>query len=239
MHKVAIVGRPNVGKSSLFNRLIGRREAVVADLPGVTRDAKEGLMLHQNHRITLIDTGGLWSGDEWEDAIREKAEWAMEGAQAVIFVLDPREGLSAADYEVTDWLRRLGKPVIIAANKIDSPKHEVYMAELWGLGFGEPIAISAEHARGLDDLLDPDVPGIGDRPLALAAKLGVTLATSAEVVTASRGLKLRAEVNVSESITLASGETELVFGEKHTGADGSALKVPSAFLIAPQTIRAL
>ncbi|MFT2720065.1 ribosome biogenesis GTPase Der [Deinococcus sp. A31D244] len=154
MHKVAIVGRPNVGKSSLFNRLIGRREAVVADLPGVTRDAKEGLMLHQNHRITLIDTGGLWSGDEWEDAIREKAEWAMEGAQAVIFVLDPREGLSAADYEVTDWLRRLGKPVIIAANKIDSPKHEVYMAELWGLGFGEPIAISAEHARGLDDLLD-------------------------------------------------------------------------------------
>ena len=154
MHKVAIVGRPNVGKSSLFNRLIGRREAVVADLPGVTRDAKEGLMLHQNHRITLIDTGGLWSGDEWEDAIREKAEWAMEGAQAVIFVLDPREGLSAADYEVTDWLRRLGKPVIIAANKIDSPKHEVYMAELWGLGFGEPVAISAEHARGLDDLLD-------------------------------------------------------------------------------------
>ncbi|WP_291432279.1 ribosome biogenesis GTPase Der [Deinococcus sp.] len=154
MHKVAIVGRPNVGKSSLFNRLIGRREAVVADLPGVTRDAKEGLMLHQNHRITLIDTGGLWSGDEWEDAIREKAEWAMEGAQAVIFVLDPREGLSAADYEVTDWLRRLGKPVIIAANKIDSPKHEVYMADLWGLGFGEPIAISAEHARGLDDLLD-------------------------------------------------------------------------------------
>ena len=154
MHKVAIVGRPNVGKSSLFNRLIGRREAVVADLPGVTRDAKEGLMLHQNHRITLIDTGGLWSGDEWEDAIREKAEWAMEGAQAVIFVLDPREGLSAADYEVTDWLRRLGKPVIIAANKIDSPKHEVYMAELWGRGFGEPIAISAEHARGLDDLLD-------------------------------------------------------------------------------------
>ena len=96
MHKVSIVGRPNVGKSSLFNRLVGRREAVVADFPGVTRDAKEGTMLYQNHRITLIDTGGLWSGDEWEQAIREKAEWAMEGSQAVIFVLDPREGLSAA-----------------------------------------------------------------------------------------------------------------------------------------------
>ncbi|MFC4452940.1 ribosome biogenesis GTPase Der [Deinococcus sonorensis] len=154
MHKVAIVGRPNVGKSSLFNRLVGRREAVVADFPGVTRDAKEGLMMHQNHRIVLIDTGGLWSGDEWEQAIREKAEWAMEGAQAVVFVLDPREGLSAADYEVADWLRRLGKPVILTANKIDSPKHEVHMAELWGLGLGDPVPISAEHARGLDELMD-------------------------------------------------------------------------------------
>ncbi|WP_293909932.1 ribosome biogenesis GTPase Der [Deinococcus sp.] len=154
MHKVAIVGRPNVGKSSLFNRLVGRREAVVADFPGVTRDAKEGLMMYQNHRIILIDTGGLWSGDEWEQAIREKAEWAMEGAQSVIFVTDPREGLTTADYEVADWLRKLGKPVIIAANKIDSPKHETYLAELWGLGFGDPVALSAEHARGLDDLLD-------------------------------------------------------------------------------------
>ena len=154
MHKIAIVGRPNVGKSSLFNRLIGRREAVVADFPGVTRDAKEGTMLYQNHRITLIDTGGLWSGDEWEQAIREKAEWAMEGSQAVIFVLDPREGLSAADYEVAEWLRRLGKPVILIANKIDSITHNSYLAELWGLGFGEPLPVSAEHARGLDDLMD-------------------------------------------------------------------------------------
>ncbi|GGJ74386.1 ribosome biogenesis GTPase Der [Deinococcus aquiradiocola] len=154
MHKVAIVGRPNVGKSSLFNRLVGRREAVVADFPGVTRDAKEGTMLYQNHRITLIDTGGLWSGDEWEQAIREKAEWAMEGSQAVIFVLDPREGLSAADYEVAEWLRRLGKPVILIANKIDSVTHNSYLAELWGLGFGEPLPVSAEHARGLDDLMD-------------------------------------------------------------------------------------
>lgn len=154
MQKVAIVGRPNVGKSSLFNRLVGRREAVVADFPGVTRDAKEGLMLYHNHRIVLIDTGGLWSGDEWEGLIREKAEWAMEGAQAVIFVTDPRDGLSAADYEVADWLRCLNKPVVVTANKIDSSKHEAYLAELWGLGFGEPVAISAEHARGLDELME-------------------------------------------------------------------------------------
>ncbi|MBB6098951.1 GTP-binding protein [Deinobacterium chartae] len=154
MHKVAIVGRPNVGKSSLFNRLIGRREAVVADLPGVTRDVKDGLMLYENHRIVLMDTGGLWSGDEWEASIREKAEMAIEDALAVIFVLDPREGLTAADYEVADWLRRLGKPVIVVANKIDSPKHDVYLAELWGLGFGDPVGISAEHARGLDELME-------------------------------------------------------------------------------------
>lgn len=154
MHKVAIVGRPNVGKSSLFNRLVGRREAVVADFPGVTRDVKEGVMLYENHRIVLMDTGGLWSGDEWEAPIRDKAEMAMEDALAVIFVLDPREGLSAADYEVADWLRKLGKPVIVVANKIDSLKHDVYLAELWGLGFGEPLPVSAEHARGLDVLMD-------------------------------------------------------------------------------------
>ena len=195
MHKVAIVGRPNVGKSSLFNRLIGRREAVVADFPGVTRDAKEGLMLYHNHRITLIDTGGLWSGDEWEQAIREKAEWAMEGAQAVIFVLDPREGLSAADYEVAEWLRRLGKPVIVVANKIDSPKHEVYMAELWGLGFGDPVAISAEHARGLDDLMDrvmkhlpeddEDVPEIAPIRISLIGRPNVGKSSLLNAITQS------------------------------------------------------
>ena len=154
MHKVAIVGRPNVGKSSVFNRLVGRREAVVADVPGVTRDVKEGVTLYENHRIVLLDTGGLWGGGEWEVPIRQKAEWAMEGALAVIFVLDPREGVTAADQEVADWLRRLGKPVVIAANKIDSPKHDAYLADLWNLGFGEPIPISAEHARGLGDLMD-------------------------------------------------------------------------------------
>ncbi|AXG99297.1 ribosome biogenesis GTPase Der [Deinococcus wulumuqiensis] len=195
MHKVAIVGRPNVGKSSLFNRLIGRREAVVADFPGVTRDAKEGLMLYHNHRITLIDTGGLWSGDEWEAAIREKAEWAMEGAQAVIFVLDPREGLSAADYEVADWLRRLGKPVIVTANKIDSQKHEPYLAELWGLGFGDPVAISAEHARGLDDLMDrvmahlpeddEDVPDIAPIRISLIGRPNVGKSSLLNAITQS------------------------------------------------------
>ncbi|ADV68850.1 ribosome biogenesis GTPase Der [Deinococcus maricopensis] len=195
MHKVAIVGRPNVGKSSLFNRLVGRREAVVADFPGVTRDAKEGVMLYQNHRIVLIDTGGLWSGDEWEEAIRQKAEWAMEGAQCVIFVLDPRDDLSAADYEVAEWLRRLGKPVIVVANKIDNPKHDAYLAELWGLGFGEPLPVSAEHARGLDDLMDrvldylpeddADVPEVAPIRISLIGRPNVGKSSLLNAITGS------------------------------------------------------
>ena len=154
MHKIAIVGRPNVGKSSLFNRLLRRRAAVVADEPGVTRDVKEEIMLYENRRILLMDTGGLWSGDEWESRILEKAEMAIHDCQAVIFAVDTRTELSSADFEIAEWLRRLGKPVVIAGTKVDSYKHETLTTELYALGFGEPISTSAEHARGLDDIMD-------------------------------------------------------------------------------------
>jgi GTPase len=154
MHKVAIVGRPNVGKSSLFNRLLSRRAAVVADMPGVTRDVKEEVFIYDNHRMLLMDTGGLWSGDEWEAKILEKAEMAIFDAKCVIFAVDGREDLTSADYEIADWLRRLGKPVVLAATKVDHFKHEEQLTELYGLGFGQPIATSAEHARGLGDLMD-------------------------------------------------------------------------------------
>jgi GTP-binding protein len=154
MHKVAIVGRPNVGKSSLFNRLIGKRAAVVADEPGVTRDVKESVMLYENHRILLMDTGGLWSGDEWESKILEKAEMAIHDCDAVIFTVDARTELSSADQEIAAWLRRLGKPVVLAATKIDTTKQEALLPELYALGFGEPMPTSAEHARGLDELMD-------------------------------------------------------------------------------------
>jgi GTP-binding protein len=154
MHKVAIVGRPNVGKSSLFNRLIGRRAAVVADEPGVTRDVKEAVMLYENHRILLMDTGGLWSGDEWEAKILEKAEMAIHDANVVIFAVDARTERSSADFEITNWLRRLGKPVVLAATKIDTSKQDVLLPELYSLGFGDPMPTSAEHGRGLDDLMD-------------------------------------------------------------------------------------
>ncbi len=154
MHKVAIVGRPNVGKSSLFNRFLGTRSAVVADEPGVTRDVKEGVMIYDNHRFIIMDTGGLWSGDEWEARIRDKVESAISDADVVLFVVDARNALTSADYDVAQWLRRMKKPVVLLASKIDTTKQEDLLTELYGLGFGEPMPTSAEHARGLDEVFD-------------------------------------------------------------------------------------
>jgi len=154
---VAIVGRPNVGKSSLFNRLVGRREAIVADQPGVTRDVKEGeVVTDDGRRFRLLDTGGLWSGDRWEAPVRRRIEEALAGTDLVLFCVDGRHGLSAADHEVAAWLRSLGKPVLLVATKIDDPRHEeaAELFELYGLGFGEPFPVSAEHARNTFELVD-------------------------------------------------------------------------------------
>ncbi len=150
--RVAIVGRPNVGKSSLFNRLVGRREAIVADQPGVTRDVKEGVAeLDDGTLVTLLDTGGLWSGDRWEAKIRQRVEVEQRAVDLVLFCVDGRSDLTAADEEIADWLRGQGVPVLLLATKIDDPKHaqSPEMYELYGLGFGEPLPVSAEHARGI------------------------------------------------------------------------------------------
>ena len=154
MHKVVIVGRPNVGKSSLFNRLLKKRSAVVADVPGVTRDLKEGVVESEQGRFLLVDTGGLWSGDKWEKKIQEKVDRALEDAEVVLFAVDGRAELTQADYEVAEYLRKKGKPVILVATKVDDPKHELYLGLLYGLGFGDPIPTSSEHARGLEELLE-------------------------------------------------------------------------------------
>lgn len=165
MYRVVIVGRPNVGKSSLFNKLLGLRTApekaakagsqfaVVADVPGVTRDLKEGVVESEQGRFRLMDTGGLWSGDVWEKKIKQKVERAIQEADLVLFAVDGRSDIVTADLEVADFLRRQGKPVLLVATKIDDPKHEAYLGSLYALGFGEPVPTSAAHNRGFDELL--------------------------------------------------------------------------------------
>ncbi|GGJ10265.1 GTPase Der [Alicyclobacillus cellulosilyticus] len=153
---VAIVGRPNVGKSTLFNRLIGERISIVEDTPGVTRDRIYGTTDWNGRSFHLIDTGGITLDgvDELQNLIRVQAELAIDEADVVIFVVDGREGLTVADRDVAGLLRRAGKRVVLAVNKLDHPHHFGAAYEFYELGFGEPIPISAEHGAGTGDLLD-------------------------------------------------------------------------------------
>jgi GTPase len=152
---VAVVGRPNVGKSTLVNRILGRREAVVQDVPGVTRDRVSYDALWTGHRFVVQDTGG-WEPDAkgLQRLVAEQASVAMRTADAVILVVDSVVGATAGDEAAARILRRSGKPVFLAANKVDSDKGESDAAALWSLGVGEPYAISAVHGRGVADLLD-------------------------------------------------------------------------------------
>lgn len=153
---VAIVGRPNVGKSTLFNRLIGRRLAIVEDTPGVTRDRIYGDAEWLENHFTLIDTGGIEPASEDKIAIQMKrqAELAIETADVILFLVDGREGLTSADIEVADMLRLSNKPVVLAVNKIDAPKFNDAIYEFYALGLGDPIIISSGQGLGLGDMLD-------------------------------------------------------------------------------------
>ncbi|WP_081802258.1 ribosome biogenesis GTPase Der [Actinotalea ferrariae] len=155
---LAVVGRPNVGKSTLVNRILGRREAVVEDTPGVTRDRVSYPAEWAGVDFTLVDTGG-WEVDVagMEARVAEQAEVAIELADVVLFVVDATVGPTATDEKVVRLLRKAKKPVVLAANKVDGPKQESDAAALWSLGLGEPHPISALHGRGTGDLLDAAV----------------------------------------------------------------------------------
>ncbi|ACZ30595.1 cytidylate kinase [Xylanimonas cellulosilytica DSM 15894] len=152
---LAIIGRPNVGKSTLVNRVIGRREAVVEDKPGVTRDRVTYPAEWAGREFHVVDTGG-WEVDVAgiESKVAEQAEVAITLADAVMFVVDATVGATATDERVVELLRRSGKPVVLAANKVDGPSGEADAAYLWSLGLGEPHPISALHGRGVGDLLE-------------------------------------------------------------------------------------
>jgi len=152
---VAIVGRPNVGKSTLFNRIAGERIAIEEPTPGITRDRIYADCQWMGKRFTLIDTGGLEvSKDELHEQIRRQIEFAIEEADVIVFVVDGKQGPAAFDDEIADTLRRTGKPVVVAANKIDSKKREDAVPDFYGLGMGDVIGVSAAHGLLIDDLLD-------------------------------------------------------------------------------------
>ncbi|MGZ8751288.1 MAG: ribosome biogenesis GTPase Der [Pseudonocardia sp.] len=152
---VAVVGRPNVGKSTLVNRILGRREAVVEDVPGVTRDRVAYDTEWAGRRFTLIDTGGWQIGASGiQLRVAEQAQVAVDLADAVMFVVDATVGATDADEAVVRLLRRSGKPVVLVANKVDDQRFEADAAALWSLGLGMPWPVSALHGRGTGDLLD-------------------------------------------------------------------------------------
>jgi len=153
---VAIVGRPNVGKSTLFNRIVGGKKAIVANEPGVTRDRNYADVEWEESAFTLIDTGGFEpvSKDRIFVQMREQCQLAMDEADVILFMMDGKEGLTSSDKEITHILRQVNKPVFYIVNKIDGPKHEEKVFEFYGLGVETIYPISAEHRYGMDGLMD-------------------------------------------------------------------------------------
>ena len=165
---IALVGRPNVGKSTLFNRLVGRRAAIVENIPGVTRDRNYADFTWDGCLVSVVDTGGFEpdSRDTLMTLVRRQAQLAAEEAAAIVLVVDGRDGLTNVDRALADLLRRSKKPLFVAVNKVDSAKTEddIGLADFYELGFGEVFAVSAEHGRGTGDLVDAIVASLGIQP---------------------------------------------------------------------------
>ncbi|MBW8751705.1 MAG: ribosome biogenesis GTPase Der, partial [Propionibacteriales bacterium] len=170
---LAVVGRPNVGKSTLVNRIIGRREAVVEDVPGVTRDRVSYDANWNGRAFTVVDTGG-WDPDArgLAERIAAQAEVAVTLADAVLFVVDATVGITDSDEAVVKILRKSGRPVVLAANKVDDQRAEAEAYGLWNLGLGEPYPVSALHGRGSGDMLDAILAALPETPEQSYAEVG-------------------------------------------------------------------
>ncbi len=156
MKTVALVGRPNVGKSTLFNRLLGQRKAIVEDFPGVTRDRHYAEVTRFKKPFLLIDTGGFEpaSSDRLLSQMREQSQLAVEEADIILYVMDVKDGLTASDVEIASMLRKVDKPVLYLVNKVDGEKQETAATEFYSLGIEEFLTLSAEHGRGINDLVE-------------------------------------------------------------------------------------
>jgi GTPase len=218
---VALVGRPNVGKSTLFNRLAGRRRALVEDVPGVTRDRNYVDLEWAGRPLSLVDTGGFEPGskDPVMHVVRRQAQLAVDEASAVLLVVDGREGLTAMDEAIADLLRPSGKPLFVAVNKVDAASVEgsAPVSEFHRLGFGEVHVVSAEHGRGIADLLDAVVARLGG-PLAPAPSAGdeeELPAQAAEAPPAEIRIAIVGRPNVGKStfVNALLGEERLVVSD--------------------------
>ncbi|WP_042375014.1 ribosome biogenesis GTPase Der [Streptacidiphilus neutrinimicus] len=207
MPVLAVVGRPNVGKSTLVNRIIGRREAVVEDRPGVTRDRVSYDANWNGRRFKVVDTGG-WEIDALglEGLVAQQAEQGIQAADAVLFVVDAVVGATDTDDALVKLIRRSGKPVVLCANKVDGPSAEADAAALWNLGLGEPYPVSALHGRGSGDMLDAVLEALPEAP---QQEFGV------QVLGGPRRVALIGRPNVGKSSLLnkVAGEDRVVVNE--------------------------
>ncbi|MDD3048998.1 MAG: ribosome biogenesis GTPase Der, partial [Bacilli bacterium] len=162
---VALVGRPNTGKSTLFNRLVGKKISIIDDMPGITRDRIYGDVLYEDYKFHLIDTGGIDAGEDlFNKEIIMQAEIAIEESDIVVFIVDGKDGLTSNDNLVRDILRRSNKKVIVAINKVDSKKALENIYDFYELGFDDYIPLSAEHNNGVNDLLEKIISYFEDIP---------------------------------------------------------------------------
>jgi GTP-binding protein len=217
---IAIVGRPNVGKSTLFNRLVGRRRAIVRDVPGVTRDRLYGRVTFERWQATAIDTGGFDPASEEPliEGVRRQVLAAVAEADLVLFVVDARDGATALDLEIAGELRRAGKPVVLAANKVEGAGQEHELAELYRLGFGAPIPVSAEHGRGVAELLEilrqrtpaPAAPGASAGAPVAVAVIGRPNVGKSSLLNAMVGAE-RVLVHEAPGTTRDAVDTTLVY----------------------------
>jgi GTP-binding protein len=219
---VAIVGRTNVGKSTLLNRLAGKQIAVVADLPGTTRDRVFAFVSWQGRELTVIDTGGWQAKPQGslEQKVRQQVEAAIAQADVIIFLVDVKDGAIAADEEIADVLRAANKPIILAVNKVDSVKQANQVADFHRLSMGEPIAISAHHNRGIDDLINAVLASLPSQPISIAetgeAKLAIVGRPNVGKSTLLNALlgEERAIVHESPGTTRDSLDATMHWGDK-------------------------